>query len=166
VQTAPKPPPIGVTIIAILNIIGGIIMLLIGLGLAAAGAILPFVPQSEFQQQQQNLTAGDIDLSQVPPSLVGGGVLAIGGILIAIGILSFVVAYGLLKGRRWAWILTVILSIISIVLAAITIAAGSIPSIISIIISGIILYYLYRPHVKAYFGKTVSASGPSSAGQA
>ena len=156
-QTAAKPRPIGVTIIAILNIIGGIIMLLIGLGLAAAGAILPFVPQSEFQQQQQNLTAGDIDLSQVPPSLVGGGVLAIGGILIAIGILSFVFAYGLLKGRRWAWILTVILSIISIVLAAITIAAGSIPSIISIIISGIILYYLYRPHVKAYFGKAVNA---------
>ena len=89
--------------------------------------------------------------------MVGGGVLAIGGILIAIGILSFVFAYGLLKGRRWAWILTVILSIISIVLAAITIAAGSIPSIISIIISGLILYYLYRPHVKAYFGKAVNA---------
>jgi len=155
-----------VTIIAILNIIGGIIMLLIGLGLAIAGAIIPFVPQSEFQQQQQNLTTGDIDLSQVPPSFLGGGILAIGGILIAIGILSLVVAYGLLKGRCWAWTLTVILSIISIVLAAISIAAGSIPSIISIIVSGIILYYLYRPHVKAYFGKTVSASGPSSADQA
>ena len=77
-------------------------MFLIGLGLAIAGAIIPFVPQSEFQQQQQNLTAGDIDLSQVPPSLVGSGLLAIGGILIAIGILSFVVAYGLLKGRTWA----------------------------------------------------------------
>jgi hypothetical protein len=166
VQTPSKSRPTGVTIIAILNIIGGIIMLLIGLALAAAGAILPFVPQSEFQQQQQNLTAGDIDLSQVPPSLVGGGILAIGGILIAIGIISIVVAYGLLKGRRWAWTVTVILSIISIVLAAISIAAGSIPSIISIIISGIILYYLYRPRVKAYFGKTVSASGPSSAGQA
>jgi len=89
--------------------------------------------------------------------LVGGGVLAIGGIVIAIGILSFVVAYGLLKGRRWAWILTVILSIISMVLAAISIAAGSIPSITSIIISGIILYYLYRRHVKAYFGKAVNA---------
>jgi ABC-type glycerol-3-phosphate transport system permease component len=155
-----------VTIIAILNIIGGIIMLLIGLGLAIAGAIIPFVPQSEFQQQQQNLTTDDIDLSQVPPSFLGGGILAIGGILIAIGILSFVVAYGLLKGRRWAWTLTVILSIISIVLSAISIAAGSVPSIISIIISGIILYYLYRPHVKAYFGKTVSASGASSTDRA
>ena len=156
-QTTPKSRPTGVTIIAILNIIGGAIMLLIGIGLAIAGAVIPLVPQSEFQQQQQNLTAGDVDLSQVPPSLVGGGFLVIGGILIAIGIVSFVVAYGLLKGRRWAWTLTVILSIISIVLAAISIAAGSIPSIISIIISGIILYYLYRPHVKVYFGKAVIA---------
>ena len=166
-QTTPKSRPTGVTIIAILNIIGGIIMLLIGLGVAIAGAIIPFVPQSELQQQQQqNLTTDDIDLSQVPPSFLGGGILAIGGIVIAIGILSFVVAYGLLKGRRWAWTLTVILSIISIVLAAISIAAGSVPSIISIIISGIILYYLYRPHVKAYFGKTVSASGASSTDRA
>jgi uncharacterized membrane protein (DUF2068 family) len=142
-----------VTIIAILNIICGVIMLLIGIGLAIAGAIIPFVPQSEFQQQQQNLTAGDIDLSQVPPSLVGSGLLAIGGILIAIGILSFVVSYGLLKGRTWAWTLTVVLSIISIVLNVISIAAGNIASIVSVIISGIILYYLYRPHVKGYFGK-------------
>jgi lysylphosphatidylglycerol synthetase-like protein (DUF2156 family) len=142
-----------VTIIAVLNIIGGVIMLLIGIGLAVAGAIIPFVPQSEFQQQQQNLTAGDIDLSQIPPSLVGGGLLAIGGILIAIGILSFVVSYGLLKGRTWAWTLTVVLSIISIVLNAISIAAGNIASLVSVIISGIILYYLFRPHVKAYFGK-------------
>jgi hypothetical protein len=85
--------------------------------------------------------------------LLGGGFLAIGGILIAIGIFSFVVAYGLLKGKAWAWTLTVVLSIISIVLNAISVALGNIASIVSIIISGIILYYLYRPHVKAYFGK-------------
>jgi hypothetical protein len=79
--------------------------------------------------------------------------IPIGGILVAIAIVSFVVAYGLLKGQGWAWTLTVVLSIISIVLNAISIAAGNIASIISIIISGIILYYLYRPYVKAYFGK-------------
>jgi hypothetical protein len=77
-------------------------------------------------------------------------------------IVSFVVAYGLLKGLGWAWTVTVILSIISIVLNAISIAAGNISSIISIIISGIILYYLYRPHVKAYFGKGVSRSPPAA----
>jgi hypothetical protein len=87
---------------------------------------------------------------------------AIGVILIPISIVHFVVAYGLLKGRPWAWTLTVIISIIAIVLNVLTIAILSILSIISIIFEAIILYYLYRPHVKAYFGKTVSSSGRSS----
>jgi hypothetical protein len=55
---------------------------------------------------------------------------------------------------RWAWTVTVILSIISIALNAISIATGNIGGIVSVIISGIILYCLYRPHVKAYFGKS------------
>ena len=129
-------------------------MLLIGLAFVAFGSIIPLVPQSGFQQLEQNLTASGVDISQVPFSLVGVGLLAIGGILIAIGIVSFVVAYGLLKGKSWAWTLTLILSIISIVVGAISIATtGNVFNIISIIISGIIIYYLYRPHVKAYFGK-------------
>jgi hypothetical protein len=146
--------PTGVILIAILNIIGGIIMLIIGPPLAFAGTIIPFVVQSIPEQQQQNLTSGFIDLSQVPPSLVGAGILALGWIIMAIAIFSFVVAYGLLKERSSAWKLTVIVSIISIVINTISIALGIAASIVSIIISGIILYYLYRLHVKEYFGKT------------
>jgi hypothetical protein len=139
-QATPKSRPIGVTIIAILNIIGGIIMLLGGITLVAAGTILPSLQPS-----------------------AGGTAIAIGGVIIAIGIVSFIVAYGLLKGMRWAWTLTVVLSIISIVLNAISIATGNIGGIISIIISGIILYYLYRPHVKAYFGKAIRSDATPAA---
>jgi hypothetical protein len=155
-QGAPKSRPTGVTIITILVIIGGIVMLLIGLGFVTVGLIIPLVPQSEFQELQQNLTAdGDeIGVPQVPPFLIGGGFLAIGGMLIVIAIFSFVVAYGLLKGKSWAWTLTIVLSIISIAGAVISTATtGNFFNIINIIISGIIIYYLYRPHVKAYFGK-------------
>jgi hypothetical protein len=84
-------------------------------------------------------------------------------VIIAIGIVSFIVAYGLLKGMGWSWTVTVVLSIISIVLNAISIATGNIGGIVSIIISGIILYYLYRPHVKAYFGKAVRTDTTSTA---
>jgi hypothetical protein len=55
------------------------------------------------------------------------------------------------------------LSIISIVLNAISIATGNIGGIVSIIISGIILYYLYRPYVKAYFDKAVRTDTTSTA---
>jgi hypothetical protein len=168
-QSTPKTRPTGVTIIAILNIIGGIIMLFGAIALIAIGAILPTLPPSAFNQPQLqgNLTPGQTtpippDASMVPQSFLGGVGIAIGGVLLALAIVSFVVAYGLLKGLGWAWTVTVILSIISIVLNAISIAAGNIASIISIIISGIILYYLYRPHVKAYFGKGVSRSPPAA----
>ena len=143
-------------------------MLFGAIALIAIGAILPTLPPTVFNQSelQANLTAGKTatppDASMVPPSFLGGASIAIGGILLAMAIVSFVVAYGLLKGLGWAWTVTVILSIISIVLNAISIAAGNISSIISIIISGIILYYLYRPHVKAYFGKGVSRSPPAA----
>ena len=141
--------PTGVTIIAILNIIGGIIMLIGGIGATVAGAILPSLPISQS------------DLSGVPPMLLGAGAIGIGIILIILGILSFVVAYGLLKGMGWAWTLTLVLSIASIVLNAISIATGNFGAIISIIISAIIIYYIYRPHVKAFFGKG-PALNPSS----
>jgi hypothetical protein len=152
------PRPTGVIVAAILNIIGGIIMLIIGPPLAFAGTIIPFVLQSTPEQQQQNMTSGDVDFSQIPPSLLGAGILVLGWILMAIGVLSFIVAYGLLKARSSAWKLTAMLSIISIAVNAISIATGNTAAVVNIIISGIILYYLYRPHVRAYFGKRMSAN--------
>ncbi len=148
--------PAGVIVVAILNIIGGFIMLIIGPPLAFAGTIIPFVVQSSPEQQQQSMTSGDADLSQVSPSLVGAGILALGWILMAIGIFSFIVAYGLLKGRSSAWKLTVILSTISIAVNAVSIVTDNTIGIVNIIISGIILYYLYRPHVRAYFAKSLT----------
>jgi hypothetical protein len=79
--------------------------------------------------------------------------IAIGGAFLAQAIVLFVAAYGLLKGFGWAWTVTVILSIISIAVNAIIIALGGTSPIINIIISGIILYYLYIPYVKDYYRK-------------
>jgi hypothetical protein len=169
-QSTPKSRPLGVTIIAILNIIGGVLMLIFGIGLIILGAVLPTLPPSVFNQSQVqgNLTAGQTPIpAGVPPmalqSFFGGLGIAFGAVLVALAIVSFIVAYGLLKGRGWAWTVTLILSIISIVWNAITIAtAANFGGIISIIISAVIIYYLYRPHVKAYFGKGVSPSPPAA----
>lgn len=122
-------------------------MLAGGVGLAAIGSILPTMSTLDPNASGQLAVAG----------LLGVGGIAVGGILIILGIISFVVAWGLLKGKGWAWSVTLILSIISIVIGVISMVAGSIGSIVNIIIAGIIIYYLYRPHVKAFFGKTVKA---------
>ncbi len=141
-------------------------MLFGAIALIAIGAILPTLSPPVLNQSelQGDLTAGQSPLPPpgIPPmvsqALLGGIGIAFGIGLLAIAFASFVVAYGLLKGLGWAWTVTAILSIISIVFNAISIATGNIAAIIGIIISGIIIYYLYRPHVKAYFGKGVSHS--------
>lgn len=66
----------------------------------------------------------DIDLSDVSPRVFEAVVVAIGGIITAVGVVPFIVAYGLLKGMGWAWTLTVVLPIISILLNAISLATG------------------------------------------
>jgi hypothetical protein len=109
-----KHRPLGVTIIAVLNLIVGIIAIAVGI-----------------------------------PALI----VVVGIVLIAIGIASLVMAYGLWKGKSWAWTITLILSGIGIISGIISIARGQYGAVIEIIIHAVIIYYLYRPNVKAFFGK-------------
>ena len=83
--------------------------------------------------------------------------IGIASILIAIGIAYLVVSYGLMKGRGWAWSVTIILSYIGIVLSIVAIVSGNTASIPQLIISIIIVYFLYRPQSKAFFGKPPKA---------
>ncbi len=83
--------------------------------------------------------------------------LSIGSVLIAIGIGYLAVSYGLLKGRGWAWSIALILSYIGIVIAIISILSGNLISVINLAINIAIVYFLYRPQVKAFFGKSPSA---------
>ena len=138
-----KKRPTGVTVIAVLVIIGGILLLLAGI----AGVVV-----------------GSLSISQI----IGLGFVIIGAIILAVGIGYLVVSYGLLKGKRWSWTITVVLLFIGIAIDVASIIifgyftfdtdtssflTTNSGSIAGIIISVIILYYLYRPHVKSYFGK-------------
>ncbi|MFL6422021.1 MAG: hypothetical protein ACJ71R_00335 [Nitrososphaeraceae archaeon] len=80
-------------------------------------------------------------------------IIGIGFIFLALGIAYMVMAYGLWNGRGWAWTITLILSVIGIIIALVSIAAGNVAAIVNIIIHGIVIYYLYRPNVKTFFGK-------------
>ncbi|HYZ94175.1 MAG TPA: hypothetical protein VE566_00275 [Nitrososphaeraceae archaeon] len=148
-QSALKSRPLG---IAILNIVGGVFMLGFGIGFIMQDAVLQPLHDtlgSAIELPPRNLTAEQA-------SIPGFGI-ALGGVLVPLAIVSFIVASGLLKGRRWAWIAALVLSIIGIGWYAITIA--TVPSnggrTVGIIIGAVIIYYLYRPHVKANLGKGV-----------
>jgi hypothetical protein len=104
--------PLGVTIVSILMIVNGII--LVGGGVWAAY----FIPSSITPQLTgglSNLTEGNQLSPQLSTTITGaivGVVMVTAGIAIALGIASFVLSWGLLKGKGWAWIITVILAII------------------------------------------------------
>ena len=115
-----KQRPIGVTIIALLAILGGIAFLVSGLG------ALILIP------------------------LIG---IFLGSGLFILGLAYFLMAYGLWKGKGWAWTLTLILSGIGIIVGIGSIVVGNIGSIFHTIINAIIIYYLYRPNVKAFFNR-------------
>ena len=82
------------------------------------------------------------------------------------------VFYGLIKGKGWSWTVTVIVTIINLIIQIVslfvsivytiffvndsdysTLIMGLSPMIIDTIVSIIILYYFYRPHVKSFFEK-------------
>jgi F0F1-type ATP synthase assembly protein I len=185
--------PIGVTIIAILTIVGGVILTFGGISLLVFGAFFTSVPidvfiseQMQQQQQQQQLQLQQpeqqpqqelqnaAELQELARFLGGVGIV-IGAIVLAVGIGYLVVSYGLLKGKGWAWIITVILTIIAIAVQIVSgvtasmfdasfvddtnsFVTGIIAQIVGIAINGVILYYLYRPNVKAFFGRSLPST--------
>lgn len=123
--------PAGVTILGILHAIGGafaIVGVLMGITLMTAGAF------------QDAFMVG-----------AGGFLVVLAGVLAAV---NFGIAGALFSGRAWGRTIVIILAIISLVLGIVSIVSGEAASIFSIILNGIILWYLRRPYVKEYFQVT------------
>lgn len=92
--------------------------------------------------------------------------VAAGATTFALGIGSLVVAYGLLRGRRRAWAAGVALSLASIAVAIVSMIGGNYGGVISVIVNGLTLYYLFKPHVRMYFSNkpaTASRAGDAAA---
>ena len=97
--------------------------------------------------------------SQLAPLVTSSNVAMI---LALLGSLSFLVGlfwlaegFGALRGKGWAWTVGIIIFVLSIINSIVQVALGSYPSIASLIINLGIIYYLFRPGVRAYFGKTL-----------
>ena len=84
--------------------------------------------------------------------------LIVGGIAAIIGIVYLLLAWGLWTGQGWAWTITLILTILSLIGSIIALIA--VVGIVPLIIDILILYYLTRPHVKAFFGKGPAPEAP------
>jgi uncharacterized membrane protein (DUF2068 family) len=122
--------PTGVTILAILALIGGILGLVGGLflfGIASTFAVLG----------------------------ISGLATIVAIVLIVGGVLDLFLAYGAWNLRPWAWTLGIVAEIVAIVSQVLYIGNGLANSIIGIAIAVGIIYYLYQPRVRRAFGQTV-----------
>jgi hypothetical protein len=163
-----KRRPTGVTVIAILTIIGGIFILISGGSLLAVWILISVAPGNI------PITATTTVTSHTITQFFGVFSAILGALFLAMGIAYLIMFYGLLKGRGWAWLVTIILLIVGIVIQIVSTTSGGVfnasvirkdeinnrsiiseitVSIITIAINMLIIYYLFRPHVRAYFGK-------------
>jgi len=125
--------PTGVTILAVLALIGGVFGILGALALMLGGA-----------------AASTVDAG------IGGSALIYGILSLAISVAYLAFGIGAWGLKPWAWSLGIIIAGASVLLSLISILLGwnTISGvIINVVVSGVILYYLFTPGVKAAFGR-------------
>src|SRR6267143_5934595 len=127
-----SPRPIGVTIIAVLAILAGVVGLIGGMAIATFSSLFASI------------------------GFGVGGLLAtlgfvIAGVVIFFGFIWILTGWGFLNGKSWARTLGMIFSILSLLGTLVVAASGSIGAIVGIVILILMLYYLFTPPVKAFF---------------
>lgn len=133
--------PTGITILAVLAFIGGILGLCGGLSGIVGGAFLGGMAASV---GASNATA------------VGGMIAVYSIIAVAFAVADLVFGFGAWTLKPWAWMLGMVLFGLNIVFQLVALIAGwtTLGSIIiSVAIAGVIIYYLLTPQVKQAFGR-------------
>jgi len=144
--------PLGVTVLAVLAAIGGLITLL---GAAGMFAISGYASSGNWPSGfRESMPQWFTELS--PMAINGTGVL-----MIVMGLLYLAVAWTFLKGRGWGRALAIALLAISVIINIATVALEAINSsfnassagsvLLSIIISAAIIWYLTTSHVRSWF---------------
>jgi len=133
--------PTGVTILAVLQIIGGILSLIFGVSSLLFGGLM-------VASDAAANTGAEIDPG---PILLVAGLVAI-----VSGLIGLIAGYGLFTLKGWGWTLALVFSVLNIIRSLLGMFQGGnvVGAIIGIVISGLIIYYLMTPTVKRAFGKT------------
>jgi len=131
--------PVGVTIVAALQLVGAVLILVGSLGtLWFKDAIVR-------------------ELSEVPQASQDGAfVVGFGIFLLVLGLMGLLLAYGLFMLQAWAWVATLVLEGLKTLSNLSTMATGIGSrgiAVFQLVISAVILYYLLRSEVKRAFGR-------------
>lgn len=132
-QTPKAGIPTGITVLGMLQIILGIIL--------AVFAVMVMVMSS---------VVGNYSYFGDVTSIVGGAITAV---LMVLAAFSFLIASALFSGKKWGRTIVIVFSIVNLVMGAASMMVGNVFGIGGMILNGIVLYYMWRPHVIAYFTK-------------
>ncbi|HVP23930.1 MAG TPA: zinc ribbon domain-containing protein [Conexivisphaerales archaeon] len=124
---AGKERPLGVTIIAVLDVLAGLLLILAG------GAMFGV---------RFMLGAYGGPMASRP-----GLVAAFGVLFVIVGLVTVFLAWGLWNGSTWAWTAALVIAVLSSILHLLTF------NIIGLIINVIVIVYLLQANVKLYFGR-------------
>ena len=132
--------PTGVAVLSILMFLGGAVDIGIAGLLLFLGAVT--LPMLAFLPNLQ---------------LAGTFLLLLSIIPLISAIISFVLGFGLWKGRSWAWTWTLISSILGLIVSVAGLITGV--GLLGVVIYAIFIFYLTRGRVKFYFGKGAAPHG-------
>src|SRR5256885_12929913 len=120
--------PRGIAVLAVLQILASLALLVGGLVLVVAASLPPSVDvQGE------------------------AATFALGAVLILLGVLSLIVAWGLWTLRPWARKAAILFAIVSLGTDVISIVTGNYANAVALLLDLLLIWYLTRPGVKAAF---------------
>ena len=126
--------PVGITVLALFEILIGIVGFLASLTIIGFSALLSTLPGLG--------------------SFLGTFGLVIGGVALFFSLIWFATGIGFLHGGGWSWTLGMIFSVLSLLGAVAALAIGLVTGgVVGLFFWGLMLYYLTRAHVKSFFGK-------------
>ena len=125
--------PIGITFLAIIQILIGVLGFLVSLAIIGIAALFSTLP-----------TIG---------TLIGTVGVVIGGVFLFFSLIWLATGVGFLHGRGWAWTLGMIFTVLSILGAAYVAYTGVYQAGYALVFWIIMIVYLTRSHVKVFFGK-------------
>ena len=144
-MTDAQARPTGVTILAVIALIAGIMDIAAGLGDIGIGG--EFLTDVGFGERLDTVMQ------------------VVGLILIGVGVAGLVTAFGLFSERNWAWLIARLWASVCIVVGVVAaaalsflgdtitsnIAATIVGSFVPAVAAAVVLWYLYRPNVRAAF---------------
>ncbi len=135
------PRPIGITILALLGFLEGVITLVIGLVLIAAASTITSI------LNQLGLTG----ITGLTGSFVSLAFAIVGAFVLVAALIVLLINWGLWTGKNWARWLYIIIAVLGLLsaLAGLTTAVAS--NVFWLVVDILIIYYLTRPGVASYF---------------